>query len=175
MEEKIRDRQRSHIGYGSSYRKGQAGELERGTEIGAVLGGQVWKVKPDKDARSEHPCIWMQSGVVSFKNCNNYYDCTTCKYDSGMKKKVQKNNQITLYRAKGCTRCNNTGYTGRVGIFEGIKVSDKISQMIMEHKSAGAIEKQGVEEGMITMVQDGFMKALEGITTLEEVLRVQQK
>ena len=93
MEEKNRDRQRSHIGYGSSYRKGQAGELGRGAEIGAVLGGQVWKVKPDKDARSEHPCIWMQSGVVSFKNCNNYYDCTTCKYDSGMKKKVQKDNQ----------------------------------------------------------------------------------
>ena len=54
-------------------------------------------------------------------------------------------------------------------------MSEKIAQLIMEHRSSGSIEKQAIEEGMITMVQDGFMKALEGITTIEEVLRVQKK
>lgn len=83
--------------------------------------------------------------------------------------------QVTLYRGKGCSRCNQTGYSGRTGIFEVLKVSEKISKLIMEHRSAHSIEKQAQEEGMITMVQDGFMKALEGITTIEEVLRVQQK
>ena len=90
-------------------------------------------------------------------------------------KQARSSQEITLYRSKGCGRCNNTGYKGRTGIFESLKVSDKVSQLIMEHKSASNIEKQGIEEGMITMVQDGFLKALEGITTLEEVLRVQQK
>jgi len=93
MKERKREGMRSHIGYGSSYRKEKAGELGKGAEIGVVLGGQVWKVTPDRDARSENPCIWMQSGAVSFKNCNNYYDCTTCKYDAGMQKKMQKGSQ----------------------------------------------------------------------------------
>lgn len=83
--------------------------------------------------------------------------------------------EVVLYRGKGCGKCNNTGYTGRTGIFEVLRVSEKISQLIMEHRSSKAIERQAVEEGMITMVQDGFMKALEGVTTIEEVLRVQQK
>ncbi|MFC1780108.1 GspE/PulE family protein [Patescibacteria group bacterium] len=89
---------------------------------------------------------------------------------------VKKSNQeVMLYRGKGCSQCNNTGYSGRTGIFEILKVSEKISQLIMEHRSSGNIEKQAVQEGMITMLQDGFMKALEGITTIEEVLRVQKK
>jgi len=85
------------------------------------------------------------------------------------------NNKVKLYRGKGCNRCNNTGYTGRIGIFEVLKVSEKISQLIMEHRTATTIEKQAIDEGMLTMTQDGFLKALEGITTIEEVLRVQKK
>lgn len=83
--------------------------------------------------------------------------------------------ELKLFRAKGCTRCNNTGYSGRTGIFEVLKVSETISKLIMEHRSAQSIEDQAVQEGMITMVQDGYMKALDGITTVEEVMRVQTK
>ena len=83
--------------------------------------------------------------------------------------------KLILYRGRGCSHCNNTGYGGRVGVFEVLKVSEKISQLIMEHRNASTIEKQAVEEGLVTMLQDGFMKALEGITTVEEVLRVQKK
>ena len=85
------------------------------------------------------------------------------------------NQEILLYRGKGCSSCNNTGYSGRVGIFEVLKVSEKIAQLIMEHRSAGEIEKRAIEEGMVTMAQDGFIKVLEGKTTLEEVMRVQKK
>ena len=68
-----------------------------GTEpgINAVLGGQVWVVKPDKQAQAANPCLWMQAGVVEFKNCNNFGDCTTCKYDLGMRKKVEQGKQIS--------------------------------------------------------------------------------
>lgn len=89
--------------------------------------------------------------------------------------RVTKQQDIILYRGRGCSSCNNSGYSGRIGIFEILRVSEKIAQLIMEHRSAGEIEKQAVAEGMITMFQDGFMKALEGITTIEEVLRVQTK
>jgi glycine cleavage system H lipoate-binding protein len=64
-------------------------------EIEAVLGGQVWKVKPDKKAKTANPCVWMQAGAVNFKNCNNFYDCTTCKYDVGMGRRVQQGEQIS--------------------------------------------------------------------------------
>ncbi|MBW2064063.1 MAG: glycine cleavage system protein H [Deltaproteobacteria bacterium] len=81
---------RSKIGYGSTYRRGKREDLGAGTEIGTVLGTQVWMVRPDREAQAENPCIWMQSGVVRFKNCNNFYDCPTCKYDRGMRKKVEE-------------------------------------------------------------------------------------
>ena len=81
---------------------------------------------------------------------------------------------VTFYKGKGCPECNNTGYTGRIGIFEVLKVSEKISQMVLSHASAGEIEKQAVAEGMIRMKQDGYLKVLNGLTTVEEVLRVAQ-
>jgi glycine cleavage system H lipoate-binding protein/uncharacterized CHY-type Zn-finger protein len=85
----------SRLGYGSTYRKASAKDFGTGHEIDAVLGGQTWKIKPDKQAKAAHPCLWMQAGVVKFKNCNNYYDCTTCKYDQGMSRQVDKGKQIS--------------------------------------------------------------------------------
>lgn len=85
---------RSRIGYGSTYRKGDIKEKVQ-SEIKTVLGGQVWMVKPDKSARTSNPCIWMQAGLVNFKDCNNFYDCTTCKFDLGMARKVEKGDQAS--------------------------------------------------------------------------------
>jgi len=82
-------------GYGSSYRKGKIQDLGEKNEIGTVLGGQVWMVKPDEKAKIANPCLWMQAGVVDFKNCNNFYDCATCKYDLGMAKSVEKGKNIS--------------------------------------------------------------------------------
>lgn len=95
MTEKTKDNRRSEVGYGSSYQKGDKKDLEQQKNIGSVLKGQVWKVKPDKEAKAANPCIWMQAGAVSFKGCNNYYDCTTCKYDLGMRKQVEKGKQVS--------------------------------------------------------------------------------
>lgn len=78
-----------------------------------------------------------------------------------------------IYKPKGCPKCGDTGYQGRIGIFEVMPISDKISKMIMERSADSDIANQARSEGMISMMQDGFMKALEGITTIEEVIRVQ--
>lgn len=79
-----------------------------------------------------------------------------------------------LYRGRKCDACNDTGYQGRVGIFEVLPITEKIGRLILEHKPAVDIEKAAVEAGMILMKQDGYLKAVEGITALEEVLRVAQ-
>jgi type IV pilus assembly protein PilB len=81
---------------------------------------------------------------------------------------------VKLYKGKGCADCNNSGYYGRVGIFEVLSVTEKIGRLILERSPASVIEKQAREEGMITLKQDGYLKVLEGITTLEETLRVAQ-
>lgn len=82
---------------------------------------------------------------------------------------------LTFYVGKGCKECNNTGYLGRVGIFEVLPVSEKVAKMVLSHEPAGAIVEEAISEGMITMKEDGFMKVLEGVTTVEEVLRVAEE
>lgn len=85
-----------------------------------------------------------------------------------------EDDKLVLYRGKGCPKCNDTGYQGRLGIFEALDVNEKISKGILQRSSTMDLNRTAIENGMITMVQDGFMKALEGLTTIEEVLRVQQ-
>jgi type IV pilus assembly protein PilB len=80
--------------------------------------------------------------------------------------------RIHLFKGKGCDRCNGSGYVSRIGIFEVMTISDNISKLLMQNRSTSEIEYQAKQEGMVTMMQDGYLKALEGITTLEEVLRV---
>jgi type IV pilus assembly protein PilB len=79
---------------------------------------------------------------------------------------------ITLYRGKGCAECSNSGYLGRLGIYEVIHITPAINKMIIQHLTAQEIEEQAKKEGLIAMKPDGYLKALEGITTIEEVLRV---
>lgn len=82
---------------------------------------------------------------------------------------------ISLFRGKGDEACNNTGYFGRIGLFEVIPITEKIGRLILERAPAIDLQKQAVEEGMISMKQDGYLKAAEGITSIEEVLRVAQE
>ncbi len=77
-----------------------------------------------------------------------------------------------LYRGKGCKLCGNTGYSGRVGVFEVLEVSEGIRSLIMQKSSSDVIQAQAVREGMTTMLHDGIRKVLAGKTTLKEVLRV---
>ena len=86
-----------------------------------------------------------------------------------------KKNKIKLYRGKKCEACNQTGYSGRIGIYEVLPITEKIARLILERAPASKIEKQAKEEGMVTMKQDGYLKTIEGITTLEEVLRVAEE
>lgn len=87
-------------------------------------------------------------------------------------KRYQNGEEIKLYKGTGCDQCNYSGYFERIGIFEVIKITPAINRMILHHPTAEEIVDQAKKEGLITMKQDGYLKVLEGITTVEEVLRV---
>jgi len=98
----------------------------------------------------------------------------TLKKEIDFERLLGKNkiSQLRLYRGKGCKYCNDSGYTGRIGIFEVMDITEKIKEMIMQRKNSEEIKKQAISEGMTTMIGDGLQKALSGVTTIEEVLRV---
>lgn len=87
-------------------------------------------------------------------------------------KELEGKKDWKLFKGKGCNKCGDSGYKGRIAIFEVLLISDKIGRLILERSPAGKMEEQAVEEGMVKLLQDGYLKALEGITTIEEVLRV---
>jgi len=87
-------------------------------------------------------------------------------------KKYSKSEVKYLWRGKGCQECNNFGYKGRIGIFEAILVDEKIEKVILEKPSETEILKVSQNQGILNMQQDGILKVLDGVTTLEELGKV---
>jgi type II secretory ATPase GspE/PulE/Tfp pilus assembly ATPase PilB-like protein len=78
---------------------------------------------------------------------------------------------VTLWQGKGCPECKNTGYRGRVGIYELMTVDGRFHDPIVAHAGAPEYERLARQRGMRTMFEDGIRKATQGITTIEELLR----
>jgi len=78
---------------------------------------------------------------------------------------------ITLWHAKGCGQCANTGYTGRICITEIMPMTDAIRSLVMKHANAAELRAEAIRVGMVPMYEDGMRKAVKGVTTFEEVLR----
>ena len=89
--------------------------------------------------------------------------------------KIKSIKELKFYKGQGCDKCNHSGYKGRLGLHEILEVNQAIAQMIMEHKSASEIQDQAEKAGMILMWQDGFIKAVKGITTIDEIVRVSKE
>ncbi len=79
---------------------------------------------------------------------------------------------LTLYRPKGCSKCNDTGYKGRIGIYEIMLMSETIKRLTVEKATAEEIKEVAIAQGMKTLRQDGFEKVRLGITSIEEIMRV---
>ena len=80
--------------------------------------------------------------------------------------------EITTYKGAGCKLCHNTGYKGRLGVFEVLEVSSKIRELIAAKSDAEVINQQALKEGMRSMLDDAMVKVQQGNTTIEEVIRV---
>lgn len=83
----------------------------------------------------------------------------------------EEGKKIRLYKGKGCDVCHNTGYEGRIGIFELLIFNDEIRDAIVARKDSDTIEELAIKAGMRTMLEEGLMKMQQGVTTLEEILR----
>jgi general secretion pathway protein E len=79
---------------------------------------------------------------------------------------------VELYHAVGCQHCGNTGYIGRISIVEMLPINDDIRSLVMQHATSGEIHKLAIQQGMLTMFDNGMRKVVAGVTTIEEVLRV---
>ena len=74
-------------------------------------------------------------------------------------------------RGKGCERCNGTGYKGRVGLYEVMEITEELRDLILVGASSLELKRKAVEEGMITLRRSGLRKVMDGVTTIEEVVR----
>jgi len=86
----------------------------------------------------------------------------------------KNNGNVSFFKGAGCERCDKSGYAGRLGIFEVLKMSDSVRKLTLEKQPESLIAETAIKEGMLTLLQDGYLKVLEGLTTLEEVMRVAQ-
>ncbi len=86
--------------------------------------------------------------------------------------KSQAQKKRSFYKGQGCQACGNTGYKGRIGIFEIMAVTEQVKQLTLKRATSSDLSNQAKREGLITMRQDGILKSLDGLTTIEEVWRV---
>ncbi|MBF0389388.1 MAG: type II secretion system ATPase GspE [Desulfamplus sp.] len=104
--------------------------------------------------------------------------CPYCKVgylpDVGEKALLNINQSSKIFKPKGCEKCFGTGYAGRQAIFEIMEIDDEIKSIILTTSDSNQIKRVAIEQGMTTLREDGVLKVLEGITSMEEVVRVTQ-
>ena len=106
--------------------------------------------------------------------------CPFCKIQAEPEKKLVESMGINLadfqhgefYKENGCKKCRGTGFKGRIGIFEFLKIDDEIRGVILKDSSAKSIRNLAIAKGMVTLKEDGWSKVMQGITTISEVMRV---
>lgn len=89
--------------------------------------------------------------------------------------KEKDKDDVKIFKGKGCLICGGSGFYGRLGIYEVMSISDAIAKLLLQKADSSTIENKAKEEGMITMKQDGYLKVLEGLSTIDEILRVAQE
>lgn len=111
------------------------------------------------------------------QNCRVSYespvkDLTKNLSDASVAKHFKGEEKARLYKGQGCPTCQHTGYTGRIGVFEILEITDEIRKAIVDKKPANIIHDLAIKSGMTTMLDDGLEKTKKGLTTIEEVVRV---
>ncbi len=105
--------------------------------------------------------------------------CTQCKKDHPHEAKAlvdagftpEESEKVVPKKGSGCERCNNTGYKGRVGLYEVMEISEELRELILVGASALELRRKAIDEGMITLRRSGLLKVMEGVTSIEEVAR----
>lgn len=109
------------------------------------------------------------SEVISVKELEKYLDSDSIKQHFIP---AGENKEVRIYKGSGCRVCHNSGYKGRIGIFEVLEVTKTIRDMVANRADADMIRDQAIKDGMTSMYEDGIRKISKGVTTIEEILRV---
>jgi type II secretory ATPase GspE/PulE/Tfp pilus assembly ATPase PilB-like protein len=88
---------------------------------------------------------------------------------------IEAGPDVTLFRGKGCEECRGTGYRGRTGIYELFVIDEDARSLVLKRSSTREIRHHAIARGMVTLRTDGWKRACEGVTTVEEILRVTQE
>ncbi|MFP4390444.1 MAG: GspE/PulE family protein, partial [Desulfococcaceae bacterium] len=113
---------------------------------------------PYKPSQEEYAELKREYGEETFKR--------------DLAEKYPYNDELTLYRPKGCPKCNNTGYRGRVGIHELMVATDDLKTLIQAKARVAELQKQALKDGMRTLKQDGIAKVFEGLTDFRQIRKV---
>ena len=97
------------------------------------------------------------------------------KLPLNVRNQLKLGSELFVYESVGCKKCNNNGYTGRIGVFEVLEMTDSLADIITQGPTEQAISKEGEKQGMTTMEGDGILKVLDGITSIDEVMRVAEE
>ncbi len=147
--------------------------LHTNDAAGAVTRLIDMKIEPFLISSSVMAILAQRLVRVLCKECREPYSITPAEIAELETRTAEAG--ATVYRAKGCEACFQTGYLGRKAIYELLLVDDELRQLIMKNADASTVKTAAVAKGMRTLRQDGAEKILQGITTVEEVVRVTQK
>ncbi|OGW49848.1 MAG: type II secretion system protein GspE [Nitrospirae bacterium GWC2_57_9] len=146
--------------------------LHTNDAAGAVTRLIDMKIEPFLISSSVMAILAQRLVRVLCKECREPYEITPAEMEE---LELNTSTGATVYRARGCENCFNTGYLGRKAIYELLLVDDEIRQLIMKNTDAATIRAAAMQRGMRTLRQDGADNVLQGVTSIEEVVRVTQR
>jgi len=130
-------------------------------------------VEPFLISASVIGCVAQRLARRICENCKEPYEPRRDQLlGLGFDPDAPENKGVTFYHGAGCDHCRQTGYVGRIGIFELMQMNQEIAELVVKHASYADIKEAAIAAGMRTMQQDGLKKVLSGVTTVEEVARV---
>ena len=183
-EESVHAALTGHVVLSTLHTNNAAGALPRLLDIGvepyliastinAVVGQRLTRQVCD-DCREEYHIDQELAETLS-KDYNIPSLLAVLKREKFIEPNIKGLTELAFFRGKGCEKCGHTGYRGRKGIYEVLEVSAAVQDLIMKRAPTSQIETKAVEEGMVLMWQDGFIKCLQGNTTIEEIIRVSRE
>lgn len=180
-EEAVHAAMTGHIVLSTLHTNNAAGSIPRLLDIGVepyliastlntVIGQRlVRKICPDCKAPQKLEEKALQSLSSEF-NLERLLE--VMRHEEVLEKKMKHMQEVQFFEGKGCEKCGHTGYRGRMGIYEVLDITEGVAKLILSRATTNQIQEQAVQDGMVLMWQDGFIKAHLGLTTIAEVLRV---
>lgn len=151
-----------HLVFSTLHTNDAAGAVTRLTNMG---------IEPFLTASTVVMVIAQRLVRVICENCKEDYQ-VPAQFIRDLGEKYEDDKPVLLYRGKGCDRCTNTGYRGRLACYEIMVVDDEVRDLILERASTHLVKQKSREHGMITLREAAFRKVLNGVTTVEEMMRV---